>query len=184
MNTQTLLQKLDTQVATLAADITPVAHKSSQSARFDHTLFNSHSTRLNDYLAELQQHLSQLHHVVAAQRHAQVTFLAEKIVAQISALRRELATLNLRKNTAHTTSSSKTHSRKASSSYDLYHQLAEHQEYERRLQEMIRDRARLLASSGIKIDQQQIQKEQIALEGRLQRCRQALQRIEYAIEHQ
>ncbi|MBI0221119.1 primosomal replication protein, partial [Yersinia pestis subsp. pestis] len=63
-----------------------------------------------------------------------------------------------------------------------YHKLAEHQDYERRILAMIQDRESQLGRQSLLVEQQKIQKELAALEGRLMRCRQALIRIERSIE--
>ncbi len=61
----------------------------------------------------------------------QVKFLATQILQQIEALTRELSTQTLRKQ------ENQLSQRK---SVDLYQKLAQHQDYERRLQSMIQDR--------------------------------------------
>ncbi|CNE66568.1 primosomal replication protein [Yersinia nurmii] len=172
MSTEKLLQVLESQVEALSAEIAPQAHTPTAQARFDQLLFSNHGTRLRDYLLEVRKNLTQLKQVVAEQRSEQVAFLAEKLVAQISALQRELATQTLRKNQP----------KPRQVSQDPYHKLAEHQDYERRIIAMIQDRESQLGQQTRLVDQQRIQKELAALEGRLMRCRQALSRIERSIE--
>ena len=116
--------------------------------------------------------MAQLKLVVAENRTQQVAFLAEKLVAQISALQRELATQKLRK----------TNPEPKYNKLDPYHKLAEHQDYERRILAMIQDRESQLGKQNLLTEQQKIQKELAALEGRLMRCRQALIKIERSIE--
>lgn len=116
--------------------------------------------------------MTQLKQVVEENRLQQVAFLADKLVAQISALQRELATQKIRK--------SNPEPREHQS--DPYHKLAEHQDYERRILAMIQDRESQLGRQSLLVEQQKIQKELAALEGRLMRCRQALIRIERSIE--
>ncbi|ENA1754491.1 primosomal replication protein [Yersinia ruckeri] len=172
MSTEKLLQVLENQVEALSADIAPQAHTPTTQARFDQLLFSNHGTRLRDYLQEVHKNLAQLKQVVAEQRSEQVAFLAEKLVAQISALQRELATQTLRK----------AQPKPRMVSQDPYHKLAEHQDYERRIIAMIQDRESQLGQQTRLVDQQRIQQELAALEGRLMRCRQALLRIERSIE--
>lgn len=172
MSTHRLLQVLEQQIAALAAGISPQGNAPLQQARFDAALFNSRGTRLRDYLAEIEKNFAQLQAAVADNRTAQVAFLAEKLVAQIAALQREQATLALRR---------KNQPQRAPAP-DLYHKLAEHQDYERRLLSMIQDRESLLGRQTTLAGQQKLQQELAALEGRLMRCRQALTRIERSIE--
>ncbi|MBL2810158.1 prephenate dehydrogenase, partial [Klebsiella pneumoniae] len=66
-------------------------------ARFDAALFATRGTRLRDYLAEVEKNFAQLQSAASDSRTSQVAFLAEKLVAQIAALQRELATQALRR---------------------------------------------------------------------------------------
>lgn len=172
MSTEHLLQALEQQITLLANEIKPVGDTPISHARFDIKLFANHGTRLRDYLAEVQKNFTQLQTAVTQQRLAQVTFLAEKLVAQLTALQREMATQVLRRN----------HQPKETASVDLYHKLAEHQDYERRLLSMIEDRENLLGRQTTFAAQKKLQHELASLEGRLTRCRQALLRIERGIE--
>ncbi len=174
MSTEQILHALNQQIETLAGEIEPIGHVSAQQARFDVALFATKGTRLRDYLAEIRQNLSQLNQVVKEKRQAQVAFVAERLISQITALQRELATQALRKN-------NQTPERK---SHDNYTRLAEHQQFERRLIGMIQDRESTLGQLATFSDQQRVQKELAALEGRLMRCRQALAKIERQIERQ
>jgi len=173
VNTQRVLQTLDQQISALAAAIEPVGHTPTPQARFDSKLFRTHGTRLRDYLAEVRQNQQQLADAVAEGRTAQVVFLAERLVAQIAALQRELATQRLRKATVRPARDGQE---------DIYHRLAQHQDFERRLLAMVRDRESLLGRQESLAQQRKVQQELAALEGRLQRCREALARIERTIE--
>jgi len=86
-------------------------------------------------------------------------------------LQREIATVKMRKNDPQPVVAE-----------NLYEKLSTHQDYERRIQIMISDRESQLSIQTTLAGQQKLQKELAALEGRLQRCRQALTRIERAIE--
>ncbi len=140
-------------------------------ARFDKKLFTTHSTQLKDYLAEAQANLAQLQLSVKTGKTEQVAFVAEKLVAQIAALTRELATWKLRASEP-----------QKPAPENLYEKLSTHQDYERRLLAMISDRESRLGIQTSLSAQQQLQREIAAQEGRLQRCRQAIARIERAIE--
>lgn len=172
MSTHRLLQVLEQQIAALAAEVTPRGDAPIPQARFDAALFSNRGTRLRDYLAEVQRNFAQLQTAANDSRISQVAFLAEKLVAQITALQRELATQALRRK----------NQPKEVVAVDLYHKLAEHQDYERRLMSMIQDRESLLGRQTTFAAQQKLQHELAALEGRLVRCRQALTRIERSIE--
>ncbi|NIF46326.1 prephenate dehydrogenase [Enterobacter sp. Ap-1006] len=171
MKTASLLQALETRVAELAAAVEPVALLRASQARFDRKLFHTHSTQLKDYLQEAQANLAQLQLSVSHGKTEQVAFIAEKLVAQIAALQRELATAHLRQSEP-----------QQKVQENLYEKLATHQDYERRLLAMVSDRDSQLSLQTTLAGQQKLQRELAALEGRLQRCRQALTRIEKAIE--
>nr|WP_232095127.1 primosomal replication protein [Serratia ureilytica] len=160
------------QIAALAAEVSPRGDAPIPQARFDAALFANRGTRLRDYLAEVEKNFAQLQNAANDSRASQVAFLAEKLVAQIAALQRELATQALRRK----------NQPKEAPEVDLYHKLAEHQDYERRLIAMIQDRESLLGRQNTLAAQQKLQHELAALEGRLMRCRQALARIERNIE--
>lgn len=174
MSTERILYVLDQQIETLAREIEPIGHVSASQARFDVALFSTKGTRLRDYLAEIKINLQQLNQEVVEKRSAQVAFIAERLVAQITAMQRELATQTLRE----------THQTPERKSHDNYTRLAETQQFERRLVAMIEDRETTLGQLATFADQQRVQKELAALEGRLMRCRQALAKIERQIERQ
>jgi primosomal replication protein N'' len=174
VSTERILHVLDQQIETLSREIEPIGHVSATQARFDIALFSTKGTRLRDYLAEIKNNLRQLNQEVVEKRSAQVAFIAERLVAQITAMQRELATQTLRK----------THQTPERKSHDNYTRLAETQQFERRLIAMIEDRETTLGQLATFSDQQRVQKELAALEGRLMRCRQALAKIERQIERQ
>ena len=171
MNTTSLLQALRTRIEELAVAIAPLSHQRASQARFDRKLFATHSTQLKDYLLEVRMNMDKLQYSVEQARTDQVAFLAEKLVVQLAALQRELATKELRKS-----------ERQLPEAENYYQKLATHQDYERRLQTMINDRESQHAVQTTLIGQQKLQREILALEGRLQRCRQALARLERVIE--
>ncbi|MFL1914827.1 primosomal replication protein PriC [Plesiomonas shigelloides] len=142
--------------------------------RFAPALFKCHSPRLTDCVRELEQNLNQLEQLHSAQ---QAGFLAETITAQFSALQRELSTQSLRKKEV--AAAKRTNTGKH---IDLYDEFARHQDYERRLNDMIRVREAKLGSCVTLQQQQTLQQEIAAYEGRLFRCRQALKKIELRIQ--
>lgn len=171
MNTGALLQTLQKQVHQLAAAVAAAPAAAVLQPRFDDRLFNTRDTRLSHCLAEVENNLALLTQAAEKRALQQVAFLAERIVDQISALQRELATLPVRERNAFNVKVEQ----------DIYQTLARHQDYERRLVAMRRDKESLLGRQTTLAAQQQIQKELAALEGRLMRCRQALTRIERQI---
>ncbi len=171
MNTSALLHVLEQQVQQIADMMSQTEEVPSAQARFDIKLFNCRGTHLRNYVEEVQGNFAKLQKEVTNNHLTQVEFLAERIVSQIEALKRELATLSLRKKEP-----------VKSEQQDIYQRLAEHQDYERRLLAMIQDRESLLNSQETLAQQAQTQREIAALEMRLSRCRQALQRLERYIE--
>ncbi|WP_421507862.1 primosomal replication protein PriC [Erwinia rhapontici] len=173
MKSAGLLQQLDMQLEQLARAVEPHANNRTAQARFDIKLFHCHTTRLGDYLLEVRQTMEQLKQSARDNRMESVAWMAERVVMQMSALQRELATQKMRRS----------ESRPVPVKENLYEKLAEHQDFERRLRAMIIDRESLLAVQETLTQQQQLQREIAALEGRLQRCLQALKRIERGIEN-
>ncbi|MBD2796121.1 primosomal replication protein [Xenorhabdus sp. 18] len=176
MGIQNLLGALEKQVSMLEKELALLPDIPFTSARFDQVLFHHRSNKLGGYLQEIRQNMKQLSACVNDSRIEQVKFLAERLVIQIEALKREISTQALRKQEekfAH-----------RSQERDFYQRLAEHQDYERRLMAMIDDRELQLNKQTTLVNQHKLQKEIAALAGRLARCRQALMRIEKSIEKQ
>lgn len=96
-----------------------------------------------------------------------MVWIAERLAAQIAALRRETATWSLR---------SWDHASPTLSRWQR--RRLQHQEYERRLLAMRDQRQRQLAQATSLDEQQRLGKEVEAYIGRLARCRQALDKIE------
>lgn len=174
MNANVLLNALRQKITDLEQRALPLANKPISSALFDRALFSRKHSNLKGYLSELDDYFTQLEQCVTKSQIEQVRFLAEKIVAQMEALSRELSTQGLRqKENAY---------QKRDEHVDLYQRLAQHQDYERRLSAMIDDRELTLGREPNFAQQQKMQKEIAMLAGRLARCRQALYRIERNIE--
>ncbi|MDC9592286.1 primosomal replication protein [Xenorhabdus sp. IM139775] len=174
MGIQNLLSALEKQVNILETELALLPDLPFSNARFDQALFHHRSHKLGGYMQEIRQNMEQLSTCVNGVRTEQVKFLAERLVTQIEALKREIATQALRKQEdkfAH-----------RSQERDLYQRLAEHQDYERRLTAMVDDRELQLDKQTTLTNKYKLQKEIAALAGRLARCRQALMRIEKSIE--
>ena len=97
MKTAQLLQTLNNQLSELAAQVAPLAEHATLSPRFDRQLFHTRSTLMQAYLAEAQHNFNQLRQAVERQQLPQVVWIAERLAAQIAALRRETATWSLRR---------------------------------------------------------------------------------------
>ncbi|MCP1437847.1 primosomal replication protein N'' [Erwinia persicina] len=173
MKSAHLLEQLEAKLEELAQTIAPHANQRTAKARFDSQLFHCHGTRLADYLQEARQSMALLRQSVNGHRTERVAWMAERVVLQISALQRELATLKLRNS----------ETRPEPEPENLYEKLAKHQDYERRLRAMVADRESQLAHQETLAQQRKLQQEIAALEGRLQRCLLALKKIERAIEN-
>ncbi|MCX8958038.1 primosomal replication protein PriC [Erwinia psidii] len=167
-----LLSQLEVKLQELALAVAPHVNERTASARFDGQLFHCNSTRLGDYLKEVHQSLDMLKQSINGHHNESVAWVAERMVLQIGALQREIATRTLRK----------AEIRSEPESDSLYEKLAKHQDYARRLRAMISDRESQLEQQDTLAQQQHLQREIAAQEGRLQRCLQALKRIERAIE--
>jgi len=87
------IKTLSDQFAGLSERIRACGQHSATQSRFDHKLFHSRGTGLTDYLAESYQTLQQLTQAADHGRTEQVTWLAQRLVDQMTALARELATL-------------------------------------------------------------------------------------------
>ncbi|MCR1301322.1 MULTISPECIES: primosomal replication protein N'' [Enterobacter] len=170
MKTALLLETLQKQLTTLRAEATPLMGHATLKPRFDRQLFRTRSTLIQDYIAEAQAHLDELRQAVEHEQTQQVAWLAEHLAGQITALRREIATWTLRAWDGASPGLGKWQRKRL-----------ENQEFERRLFEMKREREARLSNSETLEEQQLLMREISALEGRLVRCRQALDEIERVI---
>ncbi|OLQ85685.1 primosomal replication protein, partial [Vibrio panuliri] len=103
-------------------------------------------------------------------------YLSERLFSQLSAIQRELATQSIRKQEP------KHHSHFQKPINKLYQELAQHQEWERRLMDMVLDKQQAL-NSAPPFAQQQAQQALLATEQRLQRCRDAKNKLENQITY-
>ena len=153
------------------AQATPLMGHATLKPRFDRQLFRTRSTVIQDYLAEAQTNLDELRHAVENEQQEQVAWLAEHLTEQITALHREIAAWPLRAWDSASPGLGKWQRKRL-----------ENQEFERRLFEMKREREVRLNNSETLEEQQLLMREISALEGRIVRCRQALDDIERVIE--
>jgi primosomal replication protein N'' len=171
LKTALLLNTLQNQMALLREQATPLMGHATLKPRFDRQLFRTRSTLIKDYLDEAQANLDELRHAVQSEHTEQVAWLAEHLTEQITALHREIAAWPLRMWDS-----------AASGAGKWQRKRLENQEFERRLFEMKRERETRLNNSETLEEQQLLMREITALEGRLIRCRQALDEIERVIE--
>ncbi|WP_423839681.1 primosomal replication protein [Vibrio mytili] len=145
---------------------------------FDERLFSCRSRLLTPCVKEAKATLAtilreQAENMLTSQR---AEYLTERLVAQISAMQREISTTKIRKNEIKHSS----HFRKPINA--LYQELAQHQEWARRLREMVLDKERALASAT-SFQRAEAQKVLLATEQRLARCEAALLKLENQITY-
>ncbi|MBZ0058454.1 MULTISPECIES: primosomal replication protein N'' [unclassified Leclercia] len=170
MKTALLLQTLQNQLTTLREQAAPLMQHATLKPRFDRQLFRTRSTVMKDYLDEAQHHLDELRHAVDNAQAEQVAWLAAHLAEQIAALHREIAAWPLRLWDGASAGTTKWQRKRL-----------EHQEFERRLCEMKNERESRLNQAETLEEQQMLMREITALEGRLERCRKALDDIERVI---
>lgn len=103
-------------------------------------------------------------------------YLTERLYSQISAIQRELATTTIRKQEP----KHKSYYQKPIN--ELYQNLAQHQEWERRLMEMVREKE-LAMQYAPPFQQQAAQQALLATEQRLKRCQESKLKIENQITY-
>ncbi|PLY46607.1 primosomal replication protein N'' [Lelliottia sp. F153] len=170
MKTALLLETLQNQLIALRAQASPLLQHATLKPRFDRQLFRTRSTLIKDYLDEAQHNLDELRHAVESQQREQVAWLADHLVEQITALHREMTAWPLRAWDTPSPGAAKWQRKRL-----------EHQDFERRLYAMKNAREQQLKGSETLEEQQRLMREISALEGRLTRCRQALDEIERVI---
>lgn len=149
----------------------------AQRPLFDQQLFKNRSKLLSPCVTELAQELANLRKEQQANKliPERTQHICEKLIAQIHAIQRELATKKIRK------SEPKQYTQWQRPLNDTYQDLNQHKDWERRLKSMLRDKELLLSRCNSMFEQQQLQKEILALEGRINRCQAALKKLETEI---
>jgi len=170
LKTALLLQTLQNQLTALRTQAAPLMQHATLKPRFDRQLFRTRSTVMKDYLDEAQHNLDELGHAVEKAQTEQVVWLASHLAEQIAALHREIAAWPLRLWDSASAGATKWQRKRL-----------EHQEFERRLCEMKDERQMKLNQADTLEEQQRLMREITALEGRLERCRKALDDIERVI---
>jgi primosomal replication protein N'' len=196
-NWQNLAAQLEQQLLSLASQASTIDQQAPAWQRrdwFDSTLFQCHSPQLLDYVQEAMQLLQRLQQpirgsgelLIIQQQNQQR--LAEKLSAQMQALGRAIACLDVRKREKSKWRPSKTAAQTPTTPQRqragqllaelggthqaLYQKLSETHEFERRLLDLINEAAQ----------QQQDPARQLALHARLGRCRKAISQLEAEIQ--
>ncbi|MZI92782.1 prepilin peptidase [Vibrio sp. CAIM 722] len=145
---------------------------------FDDILFHCHAKLLTPCVQETKSTLESLIREQDSKRLTQsrAEYLTERLLAQISAIQREISTTSVR-----------SHEPKHASYYrkpisTLYQELAQHQEWERRLADMVQDKQYALDNAPFN-EKQIAQSALLAVEQRLKRCQTAKTKLENQITY-
>ena len=155
MKTALLLEKLEGQLATLRQRCAPVSQFATLSARFDRHLFQTRATTLQACLDEAGDNLAALRHAVEQQQLPQVAWLAEHLAAQLEAIAREATAWSLREWDSAPPKIARWQRKRI-----------QHQDFERRLREMVAERRARLARATDLVEQQTLHREVEAYEAR------------------
>jgi len=171
-----LLKQQLTQLLNRAENTDLQRSPGQQQHWFDSTLFNHHSPDLADYVRESLRHLQHLALHGANLSSPARQRLTEHLYAQINALTQAFRNEQTRKNHQQLSIKRTEHVVKklAANSQQLYQQLSEYQQFESRLQDMVR-----LAERDSAADATQ---RALALHARLGRCRRAIDEVEQEIQ--
>jgi primosomal replication protein N'' len=147
-------------------------------ALFDERLFQCKAKLLVPCVTETH---STLQSIIREEEAGKLTamraeYLTERLFAQVSAIQRELATTKIRKNEP----KHKSYFQKPIN--ELYQHLSQHQDWERRLMEMVRDKE-LALQYAPPFQQQAAQQDLLTTEQRLKRCQEAKLKIEKQITY-
>lgn len=151
---------------------------------FSMALFNTHSDLFADYVLEIKNKIIQLERLIKNKNDELSKYQIDLLEKQITSLHNAFQSNNsIHKEAQNRLNAIKTRRFKKSTkaiiqpSKNLYQNLAEHHEFERRLSQMLNDKEqeRLKARN---CDSNKISQEVLALHQRLGRCRQAISKIE------
>ena len=145
-------------------------------ALFDERLFHGQARLLVPCVEEAKATLASLVREQDAEKLTaqRAEFLTERLVAQIEAIQRELSTLAIRKDEP------KHYHHFRKSINQLYQELAQHQEWERRLKDMVRAQEQAVSQAPFS-QQSQAQQTLIKTEQRLKRCQDSKLKLEKQI---
>ncbi|RXJ74716.1 prepilin peptidase [Veronia nyctiphanis] len=172
----TVLAPIKEQLEQLAKNAAEIDRRRGESRQplFDERLFKCRARLLTACVNETQSLLKTLEREQDAGKLSamRADHLCETLLNQVSALHREMATMEIREK-------EKDYAPKAKASISqLYQDVAQHQSWERRLEDMVRDCETQLGQCATLKEQQACQQKLLALEKRLTRCRDSKKRIE------
>jgi len=156
----------------------------AQPSLFAHSVFATKSLKLCDYVDEIKEAFARL--PSPDKRHA-YAFALEKLSTQIEAVIKVLKSTPVwaKENKFTKPKKAKVYKQAVKkimqSSHELYQELSQNHEFERRLQEMIDVRKQQLASAS-EAEASKINQEILALHARLGRCRKAITATEDKIQ--
>ena len=144
---------------------------------FDQSLFHCQSAQLYPYVEEAKQTFDKLTtQIKLPPNHPQVGYLSEKLICQIDALNKELASFDVRQQ------ESRQRPTKRNGLGQLYQNLAQHQVWESQLKAIVTQSEQIYSQAISKDKGFALQKLETARR-RLQRCQQAKIRIEKHITY-
>ncbi|GEK09557.1 primosomal replication protein [Pseudoalteromonas sp. McH1-7] len=156
----------------------------AQPSLFDTRVFRTKSLKLSDYVDEISEAMTHL--PPSEQRHA-FAFAIERIGSQMEAVLKVLKSTPVwaKENKLNTPKKAKVYKKAVQkimqSSHELYQELSQNHEFERRLQEMI-DLRRLQMDKANGNEAAKLNAEILALHARLGRCRKAITATEQKIQ--
>ncbi|MDA9555931.1 primosomal replication protein [Vibrio sp.] len=143
---------------------------------FDNKLFHCHYSRLLvPYVQEAEETLNNLLQVESG-KVDYANHLSDRLLAQIGAIKKEVETQGIRKQTP------KHYSYFRKPINQLYQEMAQHQEWERRLKEMVRDQEFTLKTAP-QANHASMQRTLLATEQRLKRCQESKVKLEQQIQY-
>ncbi|WP_407330901.1 primosomal replication protein PriC [Enterovibrio sp. 27052020O] len=173
------LTPLKAQLNTLTNQAAEIDKRRGENSKplFDERLFHCHSRLLTPCVEEAKSVVDSLEQEQSSGRLSpqSAEHLCEKLLNQISALQREIATVSIRQKERSFAP------KLGMSTRQLYHELAQHQNWERRLADMVRHAEADIAQRHTTAEDQQAQKNLLAVQNRLARCRESKKKIEARI---
>ncbi|MEO2266649.1 primosomal replication protein [Pseudoalteromonas sp. YIC-656] len=199
MNSERALAKLQQQLTRLRADAEQFdkakwfaknRYMQAQHSLFERSVFTTKSMLLVDYVDEAQQQLARLSNSKFQDARHQFTFAVTHLSEQIEAIVKVLKATPVWEKENTPTARAKKYQKAVQQiikpANELYQELAQNHEFERRLELMINERKQQLDKANAE-QAALLNKEILALHARLGRCRKAIgaveERIEFAQKH-
>ncbi|BBN80895.1 prepilin peptidase [Pseudoalteromonas sp. A25] len=188
------LERLNQQVARLAEQAKQFDNAKwfdknryiqAQPSLFDRTVFATKSLVLSDYIDEIT---AQIRHLPPMENRHAYGFALQRVATQIEAVIKVLKSTPVwaKENKTNYTKKNKVYKKAVQkimqSSHELYQELSQNHEFERRLMEMI-DLRKIQLDKASPEQAKQLNQEILALHARLGRCRKAISSTEVKIQH-